>query len=67
MGPSLLPRNERLVSKPKVDYRQVAYETRWPLSVATGSNPSQNADSLNYIHPLLTHPCNNTRTPRRRR
>src|SRR6218665_3052727 len=32
-------RSEKLVHKPKVDYRQVALHPRWPISTAASSNP----------------------------
>src|SRR6218665_2609814 len=35
----VLRRSERLVTKPKVDYRQVALLPRWPTSTAVSSNP----------------------------
>src|SRR6218665_797432 len=38
-APVVLRRSERLVTKPKVDYRQVALLPRWPTSTAVSSNP----------------------------
>src|SRR6218665_245766 len=38
-APVVLRRSERLVNKPKVDYRQVALLPRWPTSTAVSSNP----------------------------
>src|SRR6218665_2771131 len=38
-APVVLRRSERLVNKPKVDYRQVALLPRWPISTAVSSNP----------------------------
>src|SRR6218665_2016382 len=38
-APVVLRRSERLVNKPKVDYRQVAYLPRWPTATAVSSNP----------------------------
>src|SRR6218665_2295791 len=37
--PVVLRRSERLVTKPKVDYRQVALLPRWPTSTAVSANP----------------------------
>src|SRR6218665_2965604 len=37
-APVVLRRSERLVTKPKVDYRQVALLPRWPTSTAVSSN-----------------------------
>ena len=39
IGPGVLRRSERLINKLKVDYRQVALQTRWPLTTAVSSNP----------------------------
>src|SRR6218665_2669157 len=39
MAPVVLRRSERLVNKPKVDYRQVAFLPRWPTATAVSSNP----------------------------
>src|SRR6218665_2897455 len=41
IGPSVLRRSERLLKKPKVDYRQVALQPRWPVSTAVSSDPGQ--------------------------
>src|SRR6218665_3706390 len=38
-APVVLRRSERLVNKPKVDYRQVAFLPRWPTATAVSSNP----------------------------
>src|SRR6218665_3345729 len=38
-APVVLRRSERLVNKPKVDYRQVAFLPRWPTATAESSNP----------------------------
>src|SRR6218665_529256 len=38
-APVVLHRSERLVNKPKVDYRQIALQTRWPTSTAVSLNP----------------------------
>src|SRR6218665_1632374 len=38
-APVVLRRSERLVTKPKVDYRQVAFLPRWPTVTAVSSNP----------------------------
>src|SRR6218665_2777388 len=38
-APVVLRRNERLVNKPKVDYRQVAFLPRWPTATTVSSNP----------------------------
>src|SRR6218665_1013212 len=38
-APVVPRRSERLVTKPKVDYRQVALLPRWPTSTAVSSNP----------------------------
>src|SRR6218665_605273 len=38
-APVVLRRSERLVNKPKVDYRQIAPQPRWPISTAASSNP----------------------------
>src|SRR6218665_1808880 len=38
-APVVLRRSERLVNKPKVDYRQVAFLPRWPAATAVSSNP----------------------------
>src|SRR6218665_2864689 len=38
-APVVPRRSERLVNKPKVDYRQVALQPRWPISTAASSNP----------------------------
>src|SRR6218665_1816362 len=35
----VLRRSERLVNKPKLDYRQVALQPKWPISTAVSSNP----------------------------
>src|SRR6218665_1739923 len=35
----VLRRSERLVTKPKVDYRQVALLPRWPTATTVSSNP----------------------------
>src|SRR6218665_655160 len=32
VSPGVLRRSERLLNKPKVDYRPVAHQTRWPMS-----------------------------------
>src|SRR6218665_1044718 len=37
-APVVPRRSERLVNKPKVDYRQVAFLPRWPTSTAASSN-----------------------------
>src|SRR6218665_2360810 len=37
--PVVLRRSERLVNKPKVDYRQVALQPRWPIPTAASSDP----------------------------
>src|SRR6218665_3853303 len=38
-APVVLPRSERLVTKPKIDYPQVALLPTWPTSTAVSSNP----------------------------
>src|SRR6218665_3924820 len=38
-APVVMHRSERLVTKPKVDYRQVAFLPRWPTVTAVSSNP----------------------------
>src|SRR6218665_2522315 len=38
-APVVLRRSERLVNKPKVDYRQVTFLPRWPTATAVSSNP----------------------------
>src|SRR6218665_1810451 len=38
-APVVPRRSERLVNKPKVDYRQVAFLPRWPAATAVSSNP----------------------------
>ena len=38
-APVVLRRSERLVTEPKVDYRQVALKMRWPTSTAVSLNP----------------------------
>src|SRR6218665_2492608 len=38
-GPWVPRRSERLVNKPKVDYRQVALQLRWPIPTEATSNP----------------------------
>src|SRR6218665_3890257 len=38
-APVVPRRSERLVTKPKVDYRQVALLPRWPTATAVSSNP----------------------------
>src|SRR6218665_84869 len=38
-APVVLRRSERLVNKPKVDYRQVAVLRRWPTATVVSSNP----------------------------
>src|SRR6218665_3195956 len=38
-APVVLRRSERLVTNPKVDYRQVALLPRWPTSTAVSTNP----------------------------
>src|SRR6218665_2968085 len=38
-APVVLRRSERLVNKPKADYRQVAFLPRWPTATAVSSNP----------------------------
>ena len=38
-APVVLRRSERLVNKPKVDYRQVAFLPRWPTATTVSSNP----------------------------
>src|SRR6218665_2245998 len=38
-APVVLRRSERLVNKPKVDYRQVALQPRWPMPTAARSKP----------------------------
>src|SRR6218665_1944183 len=38
-APVVLRRRERLVTKPKVDYRQVEFLPRWPTATAVSSNP----------------------------
>src|SRR6218665_1107256 len=38
-APVVLRRSERLVNKPKVDYRQVAFLPIWPTATAVSSNP----------------------------
>ena len=41
IGPGVLRRSERLLNKPKVDYRQVALQPRWPTSTAVSSDSGQ--------------------------
>ena len=41
MGPGVLHRSERLLNKPKVDYRQVALQPRWQISTAVSSDSDQ--------------------------
>ena len=41
IGPGVLRWSEWLLSKPKVDYRQVALQSRWPSSTAASMNPGQ--------------------------
>ena len=41
IGPGVLRRSERLLSKPKVDYRQVTLQPRWPASTAVISDSGQ--------------------------
>src|SRR6218665_3747732 len=38
-APVVLRRSERLINKPKVDYRQVAFLPRWPTATTVSSNP----------------------------
>src|SRR6218665_1851494 len=47
IGPGVLRRSERLLNKAKVDYRQVALQTRWPVSTAVSSDPAQ----MQTLHP----------------
>src|SRR6218665_404060 len=41
IGPGVLRRSERLLNKPKADYRQVALQPRWPVSTAVSSDSGQ--------------------------
>src|SRR6218665_3984305 len=41
MGPGVLRRSERLLNKPKVDYRQVALQPMWLVSTAVSSDSGQ--------------------------
>src|SRR6218665_1770220 len=38
-APVVLCRSERLVNKPKVDYRQISLQPGWPISTAVSLNP----------------------------
>ena len=54
-APVVLRRSEGLVNKPKVDYRQVALQTRWPISTAASSNPGQTQDPFSSFAALQKH------------